>query len=123
MKKRMFVTHAVSVMVAALMFVRCPDAQGNTINTTNLLTNPGAETGDLTGWTIGMGSPGIDHGTFDPGINPHAGSSDFYGHSFGVGTLSQTVNLIGTQGITAADIGTGALVANVSFWEQGLDQG
>ncbi len=93
----------------------------------NLLTNPGAETGDLTGWTIGVGvppnSPGVDSGSFDPGINPHSGSYDFYGHDPGaLGTLIQNVNLL-SNGFTTTQINTGTLVANVVFWEQGLNQG
>jgi hypothetical protein len=38
-------------------------------DTTNLLTNPGAETGSISGWTVTFGAPGVD--TFDPDINPH----------------------------------------------------
>jgi hypothetical protein len=46
--------------------------------TGNLLTNPGAETGNLTGWTAAGGTgAGVDNGSFDPGINPHTGSYDF----------------------------------------------
>jgi hypothetical protein len=48
--------------------------------TNSLLTNPGAETGGLTGWSIGGGTgPSVDNGTFDRGINPYDGSYDFYG--------------------------------------------
>jgi hypothetical protein len=37
----------------------------------NLLTNPGAETGNLTGWTAaGNTGAGVDNGSFDPGIDP-----------------------------------------------------
>jgi hypothetical protein len=38
-------------------------------DTTNLLTNPGAESGSISGWTVTFGAPGVD--TFDPDINPH----------------------------------------------------
>ena len=39
--------------------------------TGNLLTNPGAETGNLTGWTAaGSTGAGVDNGSVDPGINP-----------------------------------------------------
>jgi PEP-CTERM motif len=92
-------------------------------DTTNLLTNPGAETGSTADWTVGgTSNPGVDSGTFDPGINPHTGSFDFYGGSGLSGTLSQTVSII-TQGITQSMVNTGTLSADVSFWEQGLDQG
>jgi hypothetical protein len=46
----------------------------------NLLLNPGAETGTTSGWTVdnpmfgGTSNPGVDNGSFDPGINPHSGS-------------------------------------------------
>jgi len=93
-------------------------------STTNILTNPGAETGDLTGWTIGGTShPRVDNGTFDSGINPHSGSFDFLGSTGASGTLTQTITLVGNQGITTSQIDSSRLVANISFWEQGLNQG
>jgi hypothetical protein len=92
--------------------------------TSNLLTNPGAETGNLTDWTVGGASnPGVDNGSFDGGINPHTGSYDFYGGNGANGSLTQNVSLVGTQGITAAEVNSGLLSANLSFWEQGLNQG
>jgi hypothetical protein len=92
--------------------------------TTNLLLNPGAEAGTTTNWVIGgVSNPGVDNGSFDPGINPHSGSYDFFGRTGAEGTLSQTVYLPGNQGITSALIDAGLLAANVSFWEQGLNQG
>ena len=97
-------------------------AQQNNL-TSNLLINPGAETGTLANWTIGgPGTPTVDAGTFDAGINPHTGSYDFLGHDSASDSLSQTVSLL-TQGITAADLDSGTLYANLSFWEQGLSQG
>lgn len=92
--------------------------------TTNLLLNPGAETGNITNWVVGGDSnPSVDNGTFDSGINPHSGSYDFYGHTGSLGTLNQTVYLPGKQGISTTDIDAGGQVAGVSFWEQGLNQG
>ena len=92
--------------------------------TTNMLLNPGAETGSTTNWVIGgVSNPGVDNGTFDSGITTHSGSYDFYGRTGAEGTLSQTVYLPGNQGITSALIDAGILAANVSFWEQGLNQG
>ena len=44
----------------------------------NLLINPGAEAGNLTGWTVGGDSnPGVDNGSFDPGVDPHSGAFRF----------------------------------------------
>jgi hypothetical protein len=94
------------------------------VATTNLLLNPGAETGNTNNWIVGgVSNPSVDNGSFDPGINPHSGTNDFFGHTGAWGTLSQTVSLPGNQGITTADIDSGLLVATVSFWEQGLNQG
>lgn len=88
--------------------------------TTNLLTNPGAETGSISGWTP-TGAATVDNGTFD-GFAPHSGSYDFVGHSGATAGLSQTVSLL-TQGVTAAVLDSGTVSANLSFWEQGLNQG
>jgi sugar lactone lactonase YvrE len=92
--------------------------------TTNLLLNPGAELGSIADWTAGSGgTPTVDTGTYDVGINPHTGSYDFLGGSGNpTDSLSQTVSII-AQGITAAQVDGGTLFANVSFWEQGLNQG
>ena len=90
----------------------------------NLLINPGAEDGNLTGWTVGGNSnPGVDNGSFDPGINPHTGNYDFYGHTGSFGTLTQNVALTGIPGLTTGQIDSGLASASVTFWEQGLNQG
>lgn len=79
----------------------------------NLLTNAGAETGDLSGWTVGGdASVRVDTGTFNPGINPLEGGYAFLGGNGAFGSLTQTVA-----------IAAGSAMANVSFWEQGLNQG
>jgi PEP-CTERM motif-containing protein len=101
-------------LLLALAYVLMPAAMH--ADTTNLLTNPGAETG-ISGWTVTFGAPGVD--TFDPDITPHTGSHDFSGDNAG---LSQTVSVF-TQGITAAMINAGTLSAQFSFWEQGVNEG
>ena len=94
-------------------------------STTNLLLNPGAETGTLTNWTVGgssnpfAGSPSNSLGDNFP---THSGNYYFVGGTGTYGSLSQTVSLIGNQGITAAMIDNSNLAASISFWEQGLDQ-
>ena len=94
------------------------------VNTNNLLTNPGAETGDLSDWTVGgVSNPNVDNGRFDAGINPHTGAFDFYGGTGANGSLTQSVSLLGTQGITGSLIDSGTLTANIEFFAQGLNQG
>jgi hypothetical protein len=79
-----------------------------------LLTNGGAETGNLLGWTVGgVSNPRVDDGSFDPGIDPHSGSYMFSGNHGLWGSLTQNVLLPG--------FGQSRQLA-VSFWEQGLDQ-
>lgn len=84
---------AISRLVLALGLIA---ASAGLARAGNLLTNPGAEDGNLTGWTVGGNSnPGVDNGSFDPGINPHTGNYDFYGHTGSFGTLTQNVSLAG----------------------------
>lgn len=98
-------------------------------DTTNLLTNPGAESGSLSGWIDGSGSaftafiptdtPG---GFFLLYPKPHTGNwefSDDGGVERGGMELVQSVSVF-TQGITAAMVNTGTLSAQFSFWENGL---
>lgn len=97
-----------ALSLAAIALAAATGAQAN------LLDNAGAEIGDLTGWTVGGDSnPAVDNGSFDPGIDPHSGSFDFYGHTGDYGSLTQTVSLTGVAGS----------LLQVSFWEQGLNQG
>ncbi len=116
-------TMTIALLAAGLSVIRPVGASAD-MTTGNLLTNPGAETGDLTGWTVGgTSNPGVDNGSFDPGINPHTGSFDFFGHTGASGTLTQDVSLVGVPGLTTAAIDAGTTTANLSFWEQGLNQG
>src|SRR6266478_2950304 len=95
--------------------------------TTNLLRNPGAEDGSLTGsWTVdGDSNPfvGSPTNSLGDGFPTHSGNYYFVGGIGFFGALSQDVNLVGNQGITAAMVDSGNLRANVSFWEQGFNQG
>ncbi len=87
------------------------------------LVNPGAEAGNLTGWTVGgSSSPFADNGTFNPGINPHSGSYAFVGGTGLYGSLTQFVTL-SSAGVTATQVDAGGVLAVVTFWEQGLNQG
>jgi hypothetical protein len=92
--------------------------------TGNLLTNPGAESGTA-GWIFSGGSS-IDAGTFDPGINPLTGSFDFIGGYGGSGISDSNTyqfdNIV-TGGVTTTAINAGSLYADITFSEQGLNQG
>jgi hypothetical protein len=92
--------------------------------TSNLLANPGAETGNLNSWTVIVGAPFADNGTFDSGINPRTGGFDFTGGSANpLGQLNQSIDLIATGQVTALQLDAGTVTADASFWEQGLNQG
>jgi hypothetical protein len=97
------------------------------VTTTNLLINPGAETGDLTGWVLGGTSnpfAGSQSDSLGDQFVPHSGVGYFIGGTGAdYGSLSQQVSLIGNQGITAAALDQGTLFAAISVWEQGLNQG
>ena len=61
----------------------------------NLITNPGFETGDYTGWTHGGGGSVV--GTFN-GVSPHSGS--FQAFSGGADVVSQTLATMAAQSYT-----------------------
>lgn len=95
---------------------------------TNLLLNGGADSGTLASWTVGGPATAfVDNGTFDGSVFPHSGSYDFAGGSGGTsgatGSLSQIVDITSVPGFTVTQIDAGGLQAEVSFWEQGLNQG
>jgi hypothetical protein len=74
----------------------------------NIVTNPGFETGDFTGWTIGgdTGFTGVD------GSHPHSGTfAAFFGPTISNGTLSQTL------ATTPGDM------YSIDFWLQNEDSG
>jgi hypothetical protein len=89
--------------------------------TVNLLLNPGAEF-QLDNWTAtGNPLPSTDYGIY---ANPHTGSYDFsFTGTSTEGFLSQTVALVGNQGITEAKLDSGQLAVSVSFWEQTVPNG
>jgi PEP-CTERM motif len=86
-------------------------------DTTNLLTNPGFETGDLSGWSnAAIGDPFVTGRVIPEFPTPHSGDFEVNSSDGGF-DLIQTVSLF-TQGITAAMINTGTLTAQFSFWDQ-----
>jgi hypothetical protein len=117
-----------NLIVKTMLIGVAPLVMQASVLTGNLLTNPGAESG-LTGWTLTAGGTetgaGVDNGSFDPGINPHSGSYDFYGgdgNGFSLGGIQQTVSIV-TGSVTTTLIDAGGVSADVSFWEQSLNQG
>ncbi|MBA4149265.1 MAG: hypothetical protein H0X66_14215 [Verrucomicrobia bacterium] len=111
----------VCCIAAAFLF---GDISRADILATNLLLNPGAETGDLTHWVAeGTSNPFVDNGSFNSGLNPHSGNFHFAGGVGLSGTLTQNISLIGNQGLTAEMIDSGSLWAIASFWVQNIDEG
>ena len=84
-------------LVIAVALTTAPFASSLLAESTgNILINPGAETGNLTGWSLGGSSnPRIDNGSFDSGISPLAGNFDFLGGSGPSGSLVQAINFNG----------------------------
>jgi hypothetical protein len=90
--------------------------------TPNLLTNPGAETGNLTGWYAAYGAPpaaalgASSYFGASSGNSPHSGRYMFFGGATPNNYLTQTVSLSTVSQITLADVDAGLLTANYSFW-------
>lgn len=112
-------THRLTFLICLF----CCSTLAGPVATTNLLLNPGGEDNSLVNWAVGGDAgPHLDSGTFDVNITPHSGTNQFVGGNGSVGTLRQIVPLVGNPGVTAVSIDSGALLAYVSFWEQGLSQ-
>jgi hypothetical protein len=110
--------------LAFLICLVCFSAVAAPVATTNLLLNPGGGDNTLLNWAAGGDAgPHLDDGTFDPSLKPHSGTNQFLGGRGAVGTLTQIVPIVGNPGVTMTAIDGGALLAYVSFWEQGLPQG
>ena len=81
------------------------------IEVLHTLTNPGAETGDTTGWTNETGSLAVRTGSPDP----YSGSYYFYGGANVETIASQEIDLI-TDGVSATDIDNEILYFNLSAY-------
>jgi hypothetical protein len=80
--------------------------------TSNLLVNPGGETGDLTGWAVGGPVPPLVASTNTSGygtVLPHSGRFVFKGGPNPDGFLQQRV-LLAAHGITSNQVGAGELL-------------
>jgi hypothetical protein len=79
--------------------------------TPNLLVNPGAENG-LTGWWPSYPASAVVTQSPPPG----GGSYSFLGKQVPAAFITQTVLLTQVTGITLAQVDSGSLAANYSFW-------
>jgi hypothetical protein len=88
----------------------------------NLVTNPGAETGNMSGWTIvangGNGWAAIDTSYYG---NPHSGSYCF-GTSYDWDTRYQVINLL-AAGFTAAELDSAPPVVFQEYTQSRPDAG
>lgn len=120
----------VALAMGALPRVGFATTSANLLLNSDASLGTGIDPGTVPDWTMGGDTnPGRDDGTFD-GFIPPASKYSFYGGSSltgdvgDSGSLSQDVNLLGTDtGLTASGIDSGKDTFNVSFYEQSLEQG
>lgn len=107
-----------AVLVCALvlpMVLSAPVSYAATVTSSNLITNPGAETSDFTGWTVVNGGDGwAISGLF------HSGSRSFITSYFD-GTLSQEINL-SNAGYNGAAMDAQPYI-DAGVWVMGYDSG
>jgi Bacterial Ig-like domain (group 3) len=84
--------------------------------TSNVLTNPGAESG-MTGWWPGSTA------SMAVAESPHTGSYSFLGAHVPSAFITQTLQLAQVAGITLTQVDSGNLAANFSFWFTDLSPG
>lgn len=78
------------------------------------LTNPGAETGDITGWTTLLGAPAATPGPSAGGTIPHSGAYHFYGGEAQTRSMmAQTVNI---DSALNSDIDADKVTLNLSYF-------
>jgi uncharacterized repeat protein (TIGR03803 family) len=83
--------------------------------TSNLLLNPGAESGTSNWWPPAPGSAAV--------ATAHTGSFSFQGTGAPGAFITQGVNLTQVAGITVNQVDSGSLAANYSFWFADLSPG
>lgn len=82
------------------------------------LTNPGAETGDLTGWNNEIGA--IQVYTEFSGIDPHSGTYQFGGGEYDIiRVASDSIDLI-AAGLTTGQIDAGEVSMVLGYWQASL---
>ncbi|WP_448506128.1 hypothetical protein [Immundisolibacter sp.] len=80
------------------------------------ITNPGAETGNTTGWTIESGSWGVRNAS----PSPYAGSYYFFAGTSVDSKVSQEIDLV-NQGVVADDIDSGTLAFYMEVYRASYD--
>lgn len=124
---RMFYLKQVLLFAVLAPLAIC-EGRGGVILTGNLLVNPGAESGDLTGWTPGgdvfpfVASPGTIPPHADLGFQPRSGNFYFVGGRSGSGFITQRVSLLAEPSLTSGLIDSGDLRANATVWHMNFDQ-
>lgn len=89
------------------------------------ITNPGAETGDMTGWTT-SGNPPVAVAS-DGTVVPYAGSYMFFGSAGAFGDQYHDIDISGSANLAAVD--AGAVALEFKAWQTGwsaasdLDEG
>lgn len=81
---------------------------------THAITNPGGESGNLSGWSADGGFPLPGIRTSSPA--PHSGGNYFYGGAVAQVRMKQTLNLI-SEGWTAAEIDDGSMKINAEWYQ------
>lgn len=82
------------------------------------ITNPGAETGDLTGWTT-VGPPTAVGTSY--GVDPRTGSYQFTGAAAATSEQNQDLDISGSANLTAIDAGAVSFV--FAAWQAGWASG
>ena len=80
------------------------------------VVNPGAETGDLTGWTVTSGAGGVAHIRPDPALQAGrvANTRVFFGGNLDGTVLTQRFNIATVTGLTTTEIDD--LIAGGNMW-------
>lgn len=117
-------------ITAGLLLLGSLASSGQTPLTGNLLVNPGAEAGNLSGWTqsgaVGyLADDGSYEAGFADGFSPYFGNYQFVAgaNSGPSGTLFQSVSLASLDPGILTAIDAGGVRADISLWQKSLFQG
>lgn len=85
------------------------------------LTNPGAESGSTTGWTVESGGMVALQYPSTTGTLPHGGSWIFSGGNNATSISRQRLDILAQTGLSGATIDAGDLWAKVRWWQTNAD--